>query len=482
MFYSNKSPIILFQLKSSFFKHVNGSLSTLGVMRSYTAALNYLLWKTDRDFLVATSANLSKIPMITDNKIAIEKLNNVVDYIVYHDREIYTRCDDTVMYFIDKKPIIIRNGRGVSPSYINIYTKCNHIILSLGANEKNTISLFYDNKIITSQYIGDLENKETIESFKSIINHFIKLYDIKPKLILHDKHEGYFSSQYAKLLSKEYDAKMFSVQHHIAHIYSAMLEHNLSDCIGFSFDGTGLGEDGAIWGSEAFVINKGEYKRVFHLEYYPLISGEKVIIEPIRLAYYLSTLIDKGFAEEYFSEYPMFDKLSILPNTIKIMKYPLSSSMGRLFDVVAVLLKLGYENKYEAMLPMKLESIAMQNEELYYEYLINLNNEYTVNIVDILQHIIKDIKNGLKVEQISAKFHNTIVKIIVDIAKLLKQNYNKSNIVLSGGVFQNKYLIKKCIYQLNKEGFKVFMNNLLPINDGGISAGQIYYYILKEGE
>lgn len=473
LFNSTRCPIILFEANTTEFSYLNDNLSTLGIMRAYTPVLHYLLTRTNRDFLVATSANLSGIPMIIDENEAIEKLKGLADYVLYHNRKIFRRCDDSVGFVINNKFILSRAGRGYSPVTFKINSDLPKVnILALGAHEKTTISIKKDSSIIMTQYLGDMQTKEYIDFYEDTLRKFIELYEFDYDYIACDYHMGYYTTELAKRLSNELNKKLIYVQHHIAHLYSVMLENMLDSCIGFAFDGTGLGLDNNIWGSEGFIIEHTSAKRVFHLDYYPLIGADKSIKEPERLAYYFANIIDKEFAKAFFGD---DKKLDLILQTTKNINYPLTSSMGRLFDIVGVFLGCGKKNGYEAQIPMRLESIAQKDEKGFYDVFMKIKHEILINVVDILQAIINDIKRNVDKGIISAKFHNTIAKIVVEVAKVLRENYNKDIVVLSGGVFQNKYLLKKTAEFLEKEGFKVYYNSLFPINDGGISAGQVYY-------
>lgn len=476
IFSSPRCPIILFEKKTEQFSHVNSNLHTLGIMRAYTPILDYILKKTGRDFLIATSANLSGIPMIIDEGEAIQKLEGICDYVLYHNRKIVRRCDDSVGFVVKDKFVLTRPGRGFAPLRLKLSSTqfVEKNILALGGYEKATVALKKDDEVIVSQYLGDLDTKEYIDFYKSALSDLLLLYNLEYDYIACDLHKNYFSTVLAEEIAEKYDKKIVYVQHHIAHVFSCMLENNLDSCIGFAFDGTGLGLDGNIWGSEGFLIDKRNVKRVFHLKYYPLVGGEKSIKEPVRMAYYFAYEIDKSFAEEYFANSNFLSKVVM---AARLLNYPLCSSFGRIFDVVGVLLRCGEKNNFEAQIPMVLESIAGKTEERFYDFVMNFEHEIEIDIVYILQQIINDIKRKVDRSLISAKFHNTVAKIVVEVAKRLRENYNKEVVVLSGGVFQNKLLLKKTVSMLEKEHFKVYFNSFFPINDGGISAGQVYYTI-----
>ena len=444
IFSSPRCPIILFEKKTEQFSHVNSNLHTLGIMRAYTPILDYILKKTGRDFLIATSANLSGIPMIIDEGEAIQKLEGICDYVLYHNRKIVRRCDDSVGFVVKDKFVLTRPGRGFAPLRLKLSSTqfVEKNILALGGYEKATVALKKDDEVIVSQYLGDLDTKEYIDFYKSALSDLLLLYNLEYDYIACDLHKNYFSTVLAEEIAEKYDKKIVYVQHHIAHVFSCMLENNLDSCIGFAFDGTGLGLDGNIWGSEGFLIDKRNVKRVFHLKYYPLVGGEKSIKEPVRMAYYFAYEIDKSFAEEYFANSNFLSKVVM---AARLLNYPLCSSFGRIFDVVGVLLRCGEKNNFEAQIPMVLESIAGKTEERFYDFVMNFEHEIEIDIVYILQQIINDIKRKVDRSLISAKFHNTVAKIVVEVAKRLRENYNKEVVVLSGGVFQNKLLLKKTV-------------------------------------
>jgi len=236
--------------------------------------------------------------MITDNDQAKEKLKGVADYVLYHNRDIIRRCDDSVGFCVKDKFILTRAGRGFAPITFKLNQNIDDInIIGLGAHEKTSICIKKGNEIIMSQYLGDLDTKEYIDSYLEELTKFIELYQFEFDYIACDHHKEYYTSILANQLSEKYNKKIIYTQHHVCHIFSVMLENMIDSCIGFAFDGTGLGLDGKIWGSEGFVIDGDDIKREFHLDYFPLISGEKAIKEPSRLAYYLAKKIDAQFAE-----------------------------------------------------------------------------------------------------------------------------------------------------------------------------------------
>ncbi len=469
-FNSNRTPILLLRQHQSLFPHVNDNLAYIGIMRAYTPALHYLLKRTKLDFLVATSANMSGHPTIIDEDSAINQLTALADFNVHHNRDIEIRCDDSVGFCIDNKFVLSRPGRGFAPVTVPLDHSYN--ILAVGAHEKVSIGLAANSKLVLSQYLGDLNTWEYANAYEQALHHFLTLYDCHPQVIASDYHPDYFSTKKSLDLSEQYNCPRIQVQHHEAHVLSAMLEHKLDQGIGFAFDGTGYGRDGAVWGSEGFIV-ENNICRAFHIQYFPLIGGEKAVKEPVRLLYYFLKEIGSPLAENFADP-----RLEAIYKTASAQIFPLTSSMGRLFDCVAVLLGCGNNNDYEARLPMQLESLIDCSEPGYYSWeLSKVNDICTVSPYDLINLIAADVLSGLTRNIIAAKFHNTIARTISAAAQQIYSSCGIRQIILSGGVFQNRYLLTKSIGYLQAAGFSVYYNNRIPINDGGIAAGQINYLL-----
>lgn len=463
---SKEKPIVLVkkQTKSSLSNSVAPNIDRLGCFIAYTP-LHHLLFRFLHKPIVATSANLKDEPIIRFKDEVLEKLGNVVDFVLDFNRDIVNACDDSVIQVVNDEISKLRNARGYAPTSLKLEKKVSKKILALGANQKSTIALAFEDNLILSPHIGDLNSIESMEYFTRTIETFKNFYDFEPDVIVCDKHPNYESTKFAKSLNKE----LIFVQHHYAHILSTMAEYKLKEkVLGFSFDGTGYGDDGNIWGGEVFICNNKNYERAYHLKYFRLLGGEKAVKEPKRVA--LSLLFEKFSLEEILSlETSVIKQFS--EQEIKMLHMvwtkglnaPLTSSMGRVFDAVASLANLIHIQSFEGETGLKIE----QN---YDETIIDSFDFEVIDKEIDLSLMIKQILEEKDIKTICSKFINTLVEIILFISK----KHKELPVVLSGGVFQNKTLLELVCKKLKKEKIKYFYSKEVPLNDGGISIGQIY--------
>lgn len=469
------SPILLLKNKNNnlISKLIAPNNAYLGVMLPYTP-LHHLILK---DFLalVMTSGNISGEPIITDNEYALKKLNNFVDYFLIHDRPIYQPVDDSVIRIVNFGSIFIRRSRGFTPNTIRVKEKFKKSILGCGAHLKSTVSLTKNNHIYVSQYIGDLENIETISNYKRIIKHLQDIFEIKPEIVVSDLHPDYFSTRYAQ----NTDLKCFKVQHHHAHIASCMIENDLdSEVIGIALDGTGYGTDMNIWGGEVFIVNKYSFKRICHIEYIPLPGGDKSIIEPWRMC--LSYLYKYWNKDVKNLNLPILQRISSNKQDIifqmidKNINSPLTSSCGRLFDAISALIGLCYEITYEGQAAIELESLVESEEHKIYSFdLIKESDKYIISFKNTFVEIINDLNDKVPLDIISTSFHLTLVELFTRICNIIKNKYDLKKVVLSGGVFQNKFFSEQLVNLLIQNNFKVFTHKQISPNDECISVGQV---------
>jgi len=451
------------------------AIDKIGVFLPYTP-LHHLLFEYIECPLVATSANLSDEPIIKDITELCKKLGNVVDFVLDFDREIVNACDDSVVQAINDKKETLRLARGYAPRYQKLSFRLDKKILCIGANQKNTITLAYEDILVTSPHIGDLNNIESMEYFQRTIETFKRFYSFEPDIIVHDKHPGYETTKWAKQLkAKNKKLKIFEVQHHYAHILSAMAEFNLKEkVLGFAWDGTGYGDDGRIWGGEVFVCDEKNYDRVFSFKPLKLIGGEKAIKEPRRVA--LSYLFENySFSKILTLKLPLLTNMyeKEIENFYKIWKNTnlKSSSVGRIFDMVASLSDILHINGYEGESGLRIESYYDENIIKNFKYHIENGLIDTFGFSeDILKIMRENININIKKSKISSMLINTLVEIIADISK----RYDLP-VVLCGGVFQNKTLLSKAVKKLEKLDKKVYFQQNTPINDGGISLGQAWW-------
>ncbi|HAX61222.1 MAG TPA: carbamoyltransferase HypF [Elusimicrobia bacterium] len=498
---SSERPIILLRKRTQIFELVAPNNNYLGVMLPYTP-LHYLLFgllPTPYSLLPAlimTSGNKQDEPICCDNADAINELSGICDYFLIHNRDILNRCDDSIVQVDDEKNLkFIRRSRGYIPNPISLPATRYPLpaILSTGAELKNTFCLTRGNEAYPSQYIGDLKDAKSYEFYKDALVKMKNLLKVEPKIIVHDLHPDYFSTKYAKSLANPQNKansptgisfshnspattrhSLFAipVQHHYAHIASVCAEHKInSKVIGVAFDGTGYGTDGNIWGGEFLIANgDGTFERKYHLRYTGLPGGDVATNEIWRIGFsYLYSV----FGDKAIKYYPN-KKISVVKKMIeKKVNCPITSSVGRLFDAVASIINLRQEITCESQAAVELEQMADDRLQIAdcYEYEI-IKDE--IDVKKMIVGIVDDLKNKKSKSEISVKFHNTLAKIILDICKKLKKETKINRVALSGGVFQNSVLVEKSVKLLESAGFKVFTNNQVPSNDGGISLGQVW--------
>ncbi|WP_144439358.1 carbamoyltransferase HypF [Geminocystis sp. NIES-3708] len=458
----------------------------LGVMLPYTP-LHHLLLKKLNFPIIATSGNQKNEPICIDEIEALDRLNCLADYFLIHNRPIFRAVDDSIVRVIDNQMMILRRGRGYAPLPIKLLDfpeEKPHKILALGGNLKNTIAIGFNQQIFTSQHIGDLDKPETIKAYKNTINNLSKIYEFQPDLIVCDAHPDYFSSQYAEELSKQKKPSIpvIQIQHHLAHIFATIAEHNLElPLLGIAWDGTGYGFDDTIWGGEFFYISDTEIKRIGSFLPFPLMGGSQAILQPKRIALALLNLVYNNF-QNIPKNLSIIDSYSSselkLFQTIldKKINTPLTSSVGRLFDGVASLLNIIDNITFEGQAAMNLEFLVSDfcpHKTYTFQW---QHQENICNYIDwrsIIREIINDYLEKKSLSLIATKFHLTLVEII----KQISQTINTKNIVLSGGCFQNKFLLENTIQVLKQNHFNPYWSQKIPINDGGLSIGQIAFII-----
>ena len=476
---SPQCPIVLMRWKhssSDISPAVAPKLKYLGVMLPYTP-LHHLLLREAGLPLVMTSGNLSEEPIAKDNDEALRRLRGIADYFLFHNRDIYARYDDSV-YLVEDEPRAIRRARGYAPYPIFLPIKSKQI-LACGAEEKNTFCLTKDDHAFISQHIGDMENEETLEHFENTIGFYKRLFRVEPEVIAYDMHPEYLSTKYALRVGQELGLKMVPVQHHHAHIVSCLVENRVKGpVIGVAFDGTGYGADGTIWGGEFLLADWHSFQRVGRLEYVPLPGGAVAIKKPYRMALsYLYTLLGEDLSLEGLP----LSKLN--PGEVDIVKQqikrginsPLTSSAGRLFDGISALAGVRGEIDYEAQAAIELEMLAPDESGEGEAYPFSIVEEQGIKVVklgELVSSVVQDIRDRIPVPVISVKFHRTMAQIVIEMCKAIARENDINKVALSGGVFQNRLLLKLAVSALHKEGFTVLTHRLVPCNDGGVSLGQ----------
>lgn len=446
-------------------------VNTLGFMLPY-APLHYLLLESSNRPLVMTSGNISDEPICYRDDEAFARLQKTADYFLVHDRPINIRTDDSLVRSIDDREIVLRRSRGYAPAPIRTAFEFKRNVLACGAELKNTFCLTRENSAFVSHHIGDLENLETLRSFTEGIEHYKRLFDIDPEVIAYDLHPEYLSTKYA--LALEDVSTKIAVQHHHAHIASCMADNMIDgEVIGVAFDGLGFGVDGNLWGGEFFVADFCDAERVAHLANVPLAGGTKAIREPWRLAaVYLERTFGAGFTnfELPFTRQLDRKRWTTLSSMIAAgVNCPQTSSMGRLFDAVSGLLTLQNFVNYEGQAAIELEGIADKHPAGFYEF--HLDGE-EISAAPLIQGVVRDLLDEVPLGQISARFHLSVARLIEAVAANIRAERRLNRVVLSGGVFQNLWLVARATELLRESGFEVFTHSRVPANDGGISLGQ----------
>ncbi len=487
---SPRRPIVLLQRKAGcpVAPLVAPFCDTLGVMLPYTP-LHYLLlqhcsevFAKDRPVvLVMTSGNLSDEPISYRDKDASEKLSTIADGALIHNRAIQVRCDDSVLRVTAYGTQFFRRSRGYAPEPLSCAWEFPVPLLATGAHLKNTFCLGKGHQAFLSQHIGDLEQMETLLSFRESIAHFQRLFDIHPEVIAYDLHPEYLATKYA--LEATVPSKI-GVQHHHAHIASVMAEHGLSEpLIGIAADGTGYGTDGTVWGGEILVGDLQHFERFSHLADVPLPGGEQAVRQPWRMgAVYLA----KAYRDDFLAlNIPFVRRLdqkkwqALSQMTAHNVNCPATSSLGRLFDAVAALLGLRDEVRYEGQAAVELEAqarLAAQTTPLpvrdtCYPFYIEPGTRI-MDVIPMIQAIVRDLEQGQAIPPIAWRFHVSVAEMLAEVSRGIRQQTGLSSIALSGGVFQNRLLLELLITRLRAMQFRVYINQRVPPNDGGISLGQ----------
>jgi len=477
LLFSPASPIVLLERKEKSRSMIAESVAPnnpwLGVMLPY-APLHHILMRELKFPVVATSGNASDEPMCTDEKDALGRLRGIADLFLVHNRPIACHVDDSVVRVVLEKEQVLRRARGYAPLPVTIDRGLKTPTLAVGGHLKNTVAMSCGQNIFISQHIGDLETPEALQAFREVIRDFQDLYDESPRRIVCDMHPDYLSTKFAKST----EIPLEHVQHHYAHVASCMAENELTgEVLGVSWDGTGYGLDGKIWGGEFLKTTERGFHRVATFHSFRLPGGEKAIKEPRRTG--LGALYEV-FGPEILRRKDLLTRFGFMEKELGLLgtmlqsglNSPETTSVGRLFDAVSAILELRQFTSFEGQAAMELEFVIRgHGTDESYGYVINESSpmliiEWKLMILGILD----DQTRGLPASTISAKFHNTLADIVAEVARRIEV----PRVVLTGGCFQNKYLTERCVQQLVKSGFRPYWHQRVPPNDGGISLGQMY--------
>jgi len=451
---------------------------TVGVMLPYTP-LHHLLFAEGLDVLVMTSGNVSDEPITFYTDEAMVRLAGIADYFLTHNRAIHTRCDDSVVQPNGGTFTFLRRSRGYAPAPIKLPRK-GRSVLGCGAEIKNAFCLTRGDNAFVSHHIGDMENTETLDSFEQGIELFTKMFQVVPELVVYDLHPEYLATRYAKRLG----IPAAGLQHHAAHALSCMAEHGITGrTLAVVMDGTGYGDDGAVWGGEFLELDVHTYRRRGHLRYIPLPGGEKAAREPWRMAAAYLARIYGGLESLSipFTETLDYDRWSRLEMAMDAkINCPPCSSAGRLFDAVSALIGVRELVNYEGQAAVELEQIADQRDREAYPFDVNFQEgRYILDPDPVIMAVVKDLQATVPPSRISSRFHTTMARMVLEVAARLRRDTGINDVVLSGGVFQNALLTTRVLALLEEKGFAVFTHHKVPPNDGGICLGQALYGVCR---
>ena len=451
----------------------------LGVMLPYTP-LHHLFMKEIQFPIIATSGNLSDEPICTDEREALARLAGIADLFLVHNRPIVRHVDDSILRVILGRELVLRRARGYAPLPVH----CRRLLpdsLAVGAHLKNTIALTVGDNVFVSQHIGDLENKEAFDAFEDVIRSFRHLYRVDPVRIVADLHPDYLSTKYAR----ESRIPVLSVQHHYAHVAACMAENELDGrVLGVCWDGTGFGTDGTVWGGEFLLTSESDFRRVASFRRFMLPGSASAVKEPRRAAMGVlyEILGNRTFELKNFVGLRSFSEreIAVLAQMLqKGIQSPWTSSAGRLFDAVASLSGLRQVMSFEGQAAMELEfAIGSEKTDEFYPIVVtdkvggtgeDLESRLIVDWEQMIVSILEDAKNEIPLARISIKFHNTLVEAVAKVAHRVSER----RVILTGGCFQNKYLLEHAVRRLEADGFRPYWHQRIPPNDGGIALGQI---------
>jgi len=477
---SVEAPIVLLKRKKGIDSQVSDECTFgnpyLGIMLPYSP-LHHILMKELDIPVVATSGNISEEPICISEDEAYSKLSGIADYFLIHNRRILRHVDDSILRIAAGNEVMIRRARGYAPLPLVLNDMEGKTVLAVGAHLKNTIAVNKGSNVFISQHIGDLENAESINAFKKVINDISSFYELKAGSAVCDEHPDYVSTRYAESLN----IPLQKVQHHYAHVLSCMAENDLNEnVLGVSWDGTGFGTDGTIWGGEFIIPNGKKFRRAGYFKTFRLPGGEAAIHDVWKIGYSL-------LYEVYGKDADELENIAFLKNPeLKIIcqmlekniNSPVTSSCGRLFDGISAIIGIKQNANFEAQAAMELEFAADDfNTNDYFTFSIDEEQGSLVfNWHQIVKGIAADIIAGVPAGLISAKFHNSLAESIVQIANRL----NMEKVLLTGGCFMNKYLLERSVKRLTESGLKPYTQQRVPAGDGGISLGQMKYASFKK--
>ncbi|WP_374955490.1 Sua5/YciO/YrdC/YwlC family protein [Streptomyces sp. Ru72] len=463
----------------------------LGVMLPYTPVHQLLLGLPgDPDgprLIVMTSGNVSGEPIVTDDEEALERLAHLADAWLTHDRPIHVPCDDSVVRVCDGRPLIVRRARGYTPLPLPLPVPVRPA-LAVGGDLKNVCCLGEGRRAWLSAHIGDMDDLATQHAFERAVAQLESITPVRPRLLAADRHPAYRSARWAARNAA--GRPVVRVQHHHAHVAAAMAEHGLDGSrpvLGVAFDGTGYGDDGAVWGGEFLLADYDGFTRLGHLAYVPLPGGDAAVHRPYRMA--LAHLRAAGL--EWSAELPCV--AACPPDERRVLERQLerdlncvpTSSMGRLFDAVSSLAGVCHRSGYEAQAAVELEAAALRapaGDACAYAFALRDPetdggpegpDPLRADPAPVLAGIVDDLRAGTGPELIAARFHRAVARLVHRVCALGRERHQVDTVALSGGVFLNSPLSSACARALGADGFTVLRHHLVPPGDGGLALGQL---------
>lgn len=454
---------------------IHPGLDTLGVLLPYTP-LHYLLFDDEIELLIMTSANISDEPLITSNAEALDKLRKIADFFVVHGREIYNPCDDSVIRVTNENtPQLLRRARGFAPLGLKL-PLTTIPVLALGGDMKNTFCVTRDDQAFLSQHWGDLNHYDNFHNYREGISRFTQMLSIQPRVWAYDLHSGYQSTRWA--LEQQNQPKI-GVQHHHAHLASAMADNGLTgEVLGLICDGTGWGTDGAIWGCEVLKGGYHGFERLAHLQYVPMPGGDYTVKRPYRMAlvYLYETLGEKGLnaAGRLLPDLSEEEMVVLVRQLQNPDRNVLTSSCGRLFDAVSAVLGICAWNCHEGQAAAELEARALRGSQArVYGYRLEKERQvWMMKVQPLWQEMEEDLRRGIRGEDVALSFHETLIAMFTEVLRRLRDESRINRVVLSGGVFHNQILLSGLLRGLKSHGMEGYQHRQVPPGDGGISLGQ----------
>ncbi len=467
-------------------------LDTLGVMLPYTGFQVLLLRRVRDGFLIMTSGNKSGSPMCTTLKCVLEELSDVVDYIVAHERRIVHRVDDSVLRYTDGEPVFLRRSRGYAPAWLRVRAALPEAA-AVGAELQVVGAVSFEDKIVPTQYIGDLDDPGNLGDLERELRWFISVYRLKPAFIAMDMHPAYHSRETALRLASDYGAELVEVQHHHAHAASAMAEHGYppgSRAVAITIDGTGYGVDGGVWGGEILLASYEDFERIGHLHPFPLPGGERAVIWSVRGL--IGLLESSGYTEEetldILRRRGLLDKLPYGEREARIAYRqaekglaPVTTSMGRTLDAISALLGVAWRRTYEGEQAMKLEAAARGGRDMGYTPPLNMvDGRLIVDTPSLISWLIESIEEGIPIRDLAITALRGLGRALGEAAAKAASTAGRA-ILLSGGASVNTYIVQGVREAANAQGLRVELQRRLPPGDGGVAVGQIMVGAAKMG-